>query len=130
MPVLAPRRARPETEAALLLRVKHALNRMEGVVVWRCARGFDEARMIRYGLAPGCTDLVGIVRVDGIGVALFVEVKSRDGALEPNQETFGRVVRGLGAIHIVARSAEAAVAAVEVARELVREREWMRNGKV
>lgn len=116
MPALAPRSTRPPTEAEILKRVKHALNRLDGVVVWRCARGFDDVRKVAYGLAPGCSDLVGICRVNGLGVALFVEVKSARGRLEADQATFAKVVRGLGAIHVVARSAEEAVAAVEMAR--------------
>lgn len=120
MPKLAPRPERAPSERDILARVKHALNAIDGVVVWRCARGFDELRKIHYGLAPGCTDLVGICTVGGIGVALFVETKSKTGRLEPDQETFARVVRAAGAIHVVARSAEAAVAAVGTERDLLR----------
>ena len=120
MPALAPRPVRPPSETDILKRVKHALNSLEGVVVWRCARGFDELRKVHYGLAPGCADLVGICTIDGIGVSLFVETKSKRGVLEPDQETFARVVRGMGAIHVVARSPDEAVALVEFARDRVR----------
>jgi hypothetical protein len=113
---LAPRPSKRRTEATVHAEVRHALNRLPGCTVWRNARGYDEERKVTYGLAPGAADLVGVLTVRGVGVALFVEIKSARGSLEPDQVTFTDVVRRLGAVHVVARSADEAVVAVGEAR--------------
>lgn len=116
MIALAPRPPKRRTEATVQAEVRLALNRLPYVTIWRNARGYDEGRRVTYGLCPGAADLVGVLTVRGIGVALFVELKSVRGALEADQITFREVVLRLRALHVVARSADEAVAAVIEAR--------------
>jgi len=96
-------------ESTILAEVKAALNRLDGLTVWRNTGGFDEERKIRYGLCPGSSDLVGVMMVRGVGVALFVETKSATGRMEVDQRTFRGVVERLGAVYIVARSTSEAI---------------------
>jgi hypothetical protein len=130
MPTLAPRIPKRRTEATVQAEVRLALNRLEGVTVWRNARGYDEERKVTYGLAPGAADLVGVMTVSvyqraglsspPLGVAIFVELKNpRRGSLEPDQVTFREVVLKLGAVHVVARSADEAVEQVTMARHRI-----------
>lgn len=130
MPALAPRATKRRTEATVQAEVRLALNRLQGVTVWRNARGYDEERRVTYGLCPGAADLVGVMTVRyalraglhaaPLVVSLFIELKHpRRGNLEPDQVTFRDVVRRLGAVHIVARSADEAVQQVTMARHLI-----------
>ena len=126
---LAPRAPKRRTEATVQAEVRLALNRLDGVTVWRNARGYDKEKRVTYGLCPGAADLVGVVTVRyrlgptlhaaPVGLALFVELKSARGRLEADQRTFADVVRRLGAIHVVARSASEAVDQVVLARQRI-----------
>ena len=128
MPALAPRRPKRRTEATVLAETRLALCSMPGVTVWRNTTGFAETdgRKFRYGLCPGSSDLVGCLRVTPPGssvplaVALFVETKHpTSGRLAADQATFGEVVRRLGAVHIVASSADDAVLQLHLHRKRI-----------
>lgn len=80
------------------------------------------ARRIRFGLAPGSSDLIGlrsvVVTPEMLGqrVALFtaIEVKGPTGTFRDGQEEFLDLVRAFGGLAGVARS-------VEDARQILRE---------
>lgn len=103
------------TEAELQSRILLALGQRPDVRIWRNNVGAAQVdgRFMRFGL-PGSADLIGIVRPSGR--LLAVEVKSRTGRLTQAQKTFGRVIEAFGGIYVVARSVEAAVAAVDAAQ--------------
>jgi hypothetical protein len=63
-------------------------------------------RLVRYGLAVGSSDLVGVC---SDGTALFVEIKTPTGRVSPAQEAFIAAVRRRGGRAGVARSPEEAV---------------------
>lgn len=77
----------------------------------------EDGRKIKSGLGPGSSDLIGWTTVQikpkmvGHRVAIFtaVEVKSKRGRLQPNQENYINVVNQAGGIAFVARSSEEAV---------------------
>lgn len=76
-----------------------------------------QARTVHAGLMTGSSDLVGwhsrLIDEYDIGkrIAVFLgcEVKSEDGALEPEQRQFLEVVRDSGGIAILARSNDEAI---------------------
>jgi hypothetical protein len=78
-----------------------------GCVIWRNNVGVDTAKGVRYGLAVGSADLIGIAPG---GRFLSVEVKTRTGRVRPGQQLWMELVRARGGIAIVARSADDAVA--------------------
>lgn len=59
-------------------------------------RGFDERARSSYGLAPGASDLVGIVAPRGRWLAL--EVKSGDARCTTQQQRFLDMVNALGGV--------------------------------
>lgn len=73
-----------------------------------------EARRVAYGLAPGSSDLIGIQRfvvtpaMVGLSLGVFtaIEVKSKRGKEQENQEHFRETIQELGGIAGVARSVE------------------------
>lgn len=109
-------------ETGLQKRIMLALSSM-GRRVWRnnvgTARGKDN-RLIRFGLAPGSSDLIGFVPVEirqehlgqTIAVFLAVEVKTARGRPTPEQIAFLECVRRGGGIAGVARSVEDAQALI------------------
>lgn len=64
------------------------------------------ARMIRFGLAVGSSDIVGIAPG---GRFLAVEVKTKTGRARPEQLTFIEAVRNAGGLAGIARSPEEAL---------------------
>ena len=90
---------------------------LPGVVFWRNQTGFtkEEDRGIRYGLAVGSSDLIGIV--DGRFAALEVKTDKRKTEPTDDQKRFMRCVRRAGGFACVVRSVEEALAAVERARK-------------
>ena len=94
--------------------VRLQLGREPGVVLWRNNVGTAEhwtprgVQRVRYGLAPGSADLVGIV--DGRFFAL--ELKAPGGRVAPEQEQWMALVRRGGGFACVVRSVDEARAAV------------------
>lgn len=81
-----------------------------GCLVWRQNTGaYKEpktGRLIRYGLCVGSSDIVGICPD---GVALFVEVKTKNGAIRPEQKKFIDACIRYNARAGIARSVEDAL---------------------
>ena len=107
------------TESVLQSQIRRALGIVPGLCLWRNTTGhtveFDargQARHIRYGLAPGSADLVGLL--DGRFIAL--EVKTATGRVSADQETWLECVRCNGGFAAIVRSVDEAVAAIARAR--------------
>lgn len=103
--------------------VRLAVGRLPGVVLWRNNVGVSERwngrapERIVYGLAPGSADLVGLVmREDGFGRFIALEVKTPAGRISPEQKLWHDLVNRLGGYAAVVRSVEEAITAVELAR--------------
>ena len=80
-----------------------------GCLVWRQNTGAHQdpsGRLIRYGLCPGSSDIIGIC---ADGAFLACEVKTPTGRVSPAQEAFIEAVRRRGGRAGVARSPEEAV---------------------
>jgi len=108
-------------EAQLQDEIRLAVAQLDGVVLWRNNVGVGRVGRsdapVRYGLAVGSADLVGLVRMpDGCGRFLAMEVKTDKGRLSHEQERWLRLVENLGGYAVVVRSPEEALAAVEAAR--------------
>lgn len=95
--------------------IRRALGIVEGLVLWRnnCGYWHDGKRGIRYGLAEGSSDLVGIC--DGRFFAL--EVKRPGEKPTEDQRKWMNVVRMHGGFATVVTSAEEALLAVERCRD-------------
>ncbi len=106
------------SETAILQAVRLALSRA-GVVIFRnqvgALRDADD-RVVRFGLCPGSSDLIGWRSVTitpemvGQRVAVFTacEVKTPTGRTRPEQTHFLATVRDAGGIAMLVRSAEEA----------------------
>ena len=93
------------------MQIRLALGDLPGVVMWRNSTGVAQAASghhVRYGLAVGSADLIGIV--DGRFVAL--EVKSGSGRLRPEQELYLELVRKHGGFAAVVRDGAEALEAI------------------
>ncbi len=89
----------------------------ERAVLWRnnCGVASHVTRdgrvlQVRYGLAPGSADLVGLRRSDGRFVAL--EIKTETGRLSPEQRQWLALVERCGGVARVVRSVEDALEAL------------------
>ncbi len=105
---LAPRVAKRRTEATVLAEIRIACNMLPGVRLFRNNSGRLEdatGRWVTFGLAPGSADLIGIAR----GRFLSIEVKHGRGVESADQRAWRALIRELGGIAIVARSAEDAL---------------------
>lgn len=106
-------------ESVLLHDILQALGAMEGVVVWRNNVGIarhGNAR-VAYGVGgEGAPDLLCEVHVEYPGghcwAALWMEVKTPRGTVEPHQRTWHATARRNGRDCCVVRSVESAVKAV------------------
>lgn len=78
-----------------------------GLVLWRNNTGLavDGLRRIRYGLALGSSDLIGILVPEGRFIALEVKAPNGKGPT-PEQERFLALVRRSGGVAAVVRSVE------------------------
>jgi hypothetical protein len=98
--------------------IRVALGTEPGVVLWRNNCGTAEhwtpkgVQRVRYGLAPGSADLVGLV--GGRFVAL--EVKAPKGRVTEEQREWLALVRRFGGFAAVVHSVDEARAAVARAR--------------
>lgn len=107
----------PESERALMIRIRYAVASMEGVLIWRNNCGVDTTRGVRYGLAVGSADLIGIVRTaSGVGRFLALEVKRPGQRPTAEQRRWLDAVRRAGGYAALVRSVDEARAAVAAAR--------------
>ncbi len=104
------------SEQAIQQRIRLDLGRGD-VRLWRNNTGClkdNRGQLVRFGLAPGSSDLIGLrrvtVRPEDVGreLAVFVaiEVKDARGRASPDQDRFIEVVRDLGGLAGVARSVD------------------------
>lgn len=100
--------------------VRLTLGADAGVVLFRnnvgMAEHWDGAAVVRvrYGLAPGSADLVGLLAPSGRWFAL--ELKTPSGRVTPEQTQWLSLVRRMGGFGAVVRSVDEAKAAVVRAR--------------
>lgn len=100
--------------------IRVALGSAIDLVLWRNNVGNAEhwngveAVRVRYGLAPGSADLVGILSPHGRWFAL--ELKTDVGRVSPDQEKWLSLVRAMGGFACVVRSVDEAKAALVRAR--------------
>ncbi len=100
--------------------VRLALGADPALVLWRNNVGVAEhwngrdVQRVRYGLAPGSADLVGALAPSGRWFAL--ELKTADGRVTAEQETWLALVRRMGGFAAVVRSVPEALAALKRAK--------------
>lgn len=104
-----------QSEAEIQYEIRLALSREPDVVLWRNTTGVAThgTRTVRYGLARGGADLIGI-GPDGRFLAL--EIKTATGRLSDEQSLFLALVRRRGGFAAVVTSVHEALAAVARAR--------------
>jgi hypothetical protein len=98
--------------------IRLAVGGLDDVRLWRNSTGsLPDSRgvRVRFGLAVGSSDLVGILAPSGR--LLSLEVKTARGRTTSEQETWMTIVRRFGGFACVVRSAEEALAAVDRARK-------------
>ena len=104
------------TEAQIEHAIRKRLGREADLILFRntvgVARHGDRFR--HYGLCPGSSDLVGILRSAGRWVAL--EVKTPRGRCTDLQQLFLDLIRRFGGFAAVVRSVPEALAALDRAR--------------
>lgn len=104
------------TEREIQKQVHRVLGSRDDCRLFRNTCGYitTDTRHIRYGLTPGSSDLIGWKTVTitpemvGCRIAIFlaVEVKTPKGRVTKQQQNFIDVVRRMGGIAEVVRSAE------------------------
>ena len=52
----------------------------------------------------GVADIHAIVRINGMGISCWLEIKTKNGKLSENQKQFGEAVNNAGGIYKVIRS--------------------------
>ena len=145
--------ARSNPEAILQAQIMKALGCLPGVVTWRNAVGtavYEGGARVEYGVGgKGAPDLLCEVFHHGSAVALWLEVKTPDGAIEEHQRRWHTAARhgvqrpdglivGGGRNVAVVRSVESAVLAVETVKRSgcivagfeVEAPEWMAGAEV
>lgn len=109
-----------QRETEIMFAIREALTRAGDVALFRNNVGFDRERRVHYGLGLGSPDLVGIRTVtitpehvgQRLGVFLGVEVKAAKGRVSEDQHRWHTVARDRGALVVVARSVDDALAAL------------------
>ena len=104
-------------ETPLVRACLDAINSLAYANVWRNSTGMLEDRFgtkVRFGLAVGSPDLVGLVRPGGRFVGL--EVKTADGRVSDDQQRFLEIIRKGGGFACVVRSVQEACSAIDRAR--------------
>lgn len=76
-------------------------------------------RLVKYGLAPGSADLIGILAPRGRFIALEVKTERRGSEPTEEQISWGDVVSSMGGIYAVVRSAAEAREVLETARQRI-----------
>lgn len=112
-------------ERTVMARVREALGLEPDLVLWRNTAGYTEefdainasVRPIQYGLAPGASDLIGILKMPG-GLGRFFGLELKQPGKRPTkaQLDFAGVVHRHGGFCGWADSVETARAALERAR--------------
>jgi hypothetical protein len=107
-------RGNPET--VLQGRIMEALGLLPGVVVWRNSVGtavYASGARVEYGVGgKGAPDLFCTVLSRGLSIALYLEVKTPVGAVEPHQRQWHSAERRAGNNVAVIRSIADALAVV------------------
>lgn len=108
------------TEAQISAAIRLALGSDPTLVLWRNNVGIAEhwngqsVDTVRYGLAPGSADFIGVLLPAGRFIAL--EIKSPTGRATPEQVNWLALVRRMGGFAAIVRSVDEARAAIERAR--------------
>ena len=105
------------SEADIQDAIRLALGAEPDVVLWRNNTGLADhgpRGRVRYGLAQGSADLVGILAPRGRWLAL--EVKADRGRVTPEQRAFLTLVRSHGGFAAIVRSVDDAREAIARAR--------------
>lgn len=116
---MTARAAPHQSERDILAAIRLALGKDPRVVLWRNSTGQAQhwngrtATTLRYGLAVGSADLVGLVAPSGRFLAL--EVKAPGGRATAEQEGWLALVRRMGGHACIVRSVDDALAALEEA---------------
>lgn len=116
-PVIPRRSVERESEGEIQAAIRLAVGSLPDVRLWRNNTGAlrdARGRQVRYGLAVGSADLIGVVGPHGRFVA--IEVKSAGGSVTGDQSLWLETVRRMGGVAGVARSVEEALALIEEAR--------------
>ena len=101
-----------ETETVLMSRIRAAVSQLGYVRVFRNNVGMMAG--LRYGLATGSADLIGLVSPHGRFLSL--EVKTATGRESKDQVYWGEMIEDFGGVHEVVRTIPEAIAACERAR--------------
>lgn len=99
-------------ETVLMRDILVELSKIPGCVFWRNNVGFDEMRKIRYGLAVGSGDLIGMID----GVFCSIEVKTKKGRVSAEQEAWRRLILQSKGYAMVVRSVQEAIDSVNELR--------------
>ncbi len=107
-------RGNPET--ILQAQIMRALGQMQGVVVWRNAVGtavYEGGARVEYGVGgKGAPDLFCTVQFRGLSIALYLEVKTPEGSVDPHQRQWHSAARRGGNNVAVIRTVADALAVV------------------
>jgi hypothetical protein len=107
------------TEAEILRDILIALGARKDVRLFRnsvgLARDTRTGAHVRFGLALGASDLIGIVRTPRGGLFLALEVKSERGRVTEEQNRFLAVIGEMQGVARVVRSVAEALAVIEEA---------------
>lgn len=107
------------SETDLVRAIREAMALERDVLLFRNNSGVAQSdykgkhSFVRYGLAPGMPDLVGMLRG---GRWFCLEVKTPNGGVRPEQKVMMLEIRAMGGFAAVVRSVEQAREALERAR--------------
>ena len=94
-------------ESLLQDKIRLALGRVPGLVLWRNNCGYDGERRVRYGVgSPGGADLIGLYN----GKFVAVEIKTPTGRQSDDQRRFQDLVERTHGEYVILRSVEDAQA--------------------
>jgi hypothetical protein len=106
-------------ESEVLKSVMLALGNEKDFRLWRNNVGAlpdVTGRIVKYGLGPGSPDLIGILAPWGRLVALEVKTHRKGSKQLEDQRAWERVIREMGGVYEVVRSADEARDVLRVAR--------------
>ena len=105
-----------DSETAILQSIRLALGKRSDVLMFRNNTGALKdinGRLVRFGLGPGSSDLIGFVVRGGLCLFCAIEVKAPGGARSPAQARFIQIVRDAGGLAGFAESVEDAMRIVD-----------------